>query len=162
MGTWTHTSFFAPHGRGAGVYVSGRREFDEGTKHALIELMNEQHEVTQLGGTMRLGAYPCELREGTLARKIYGEAHIHERHRHRYEVNPGFHEQLEKAGMVISGASPDGKLAEMVELPDHPYFVGCQFHPEFKSRPLEPHPLFSAFARAMVEMSQRRERASRS
>ena len=138
------------------------REFDEGTKHALIELMNEQHEVTQLGGTMRLGAYPCELREGTLARKIYGEAHIHERHRHRYEVNPGFHEQLEKAGMVISGASPDGKLAEMVELPDHPYFVGCQFHPEFKSRPLEPHPLFSAFARAMVEMSQRRERASRS
>jgi len=137
------------------------REFDESTKHALIELMNEQHEVTQLGGTMRLGNYPCELREGSLARRIYGQAHIDERHRHRYEVNPAYHQQLEQGGLVISGASPDGKLAEMIELPDHPYFVGCQFHPEFKSRPLDPHPLFAAFARAMVESHQRRDKAAR-
>ena len=144
-----------------GLRGANSREFDADTEHALVELMNEQHEVTRLGGTMRLGSYPCELAEGTLARKIYGAAHIDERHRHRYEVNPAYHDQLVEAGMTISGLSPDGKLAEMVELPEHPYFVACQFHPEFKSRPLDPHPLFAAFARAMVEGQRTRDTAAR-
>ena len=139
-----------------GLAGANSREFDEEPKHPLIELMNEQREVTLKGGTMRLGSYPCELREGSLAHRIYGEKHIDERHRHRYEVNPAYHEQLEAGGLVISGFSPDRVLAEMVELPDHPYFVACQFHPEFKSRPLEPHPLFAAFARAMVSASRER------
>lgn len=140
--------------------AANSREFAEDTPHALIELMNAQREVTQLGGTMRLGSYPCVLESDTIARKIYGSERIDERHRHRYEVNPAYHRQLIEGGMRISGLSPDGKLAEMVELPEHPYFVGCQFHPEFKSRPLDPHPLFASFAKAMVEGQVRRERAA--
>jgi CTP synthase len=101
---------------------------------------------------MRLGAYPCALAPGTRARSIYGGAGvISERHRHRYEVNPAYHELLTSHGIVLSGLSPDGKLVEVIELPGHPYFVACQFHPEFKSRPLDPHPLFAAFVRAAVE-----------
>ena len=112
--------------------------------------MDEQRNVTDKGGTMRLGAYPCVLMDGSVAQKVYGKAEISERHRHRYEVNSNWVEKLIDAGLVISGSSPDGKLVEMVELPadKHPYFVACQFHPEFKSRPLDPHPLFEAFLRA--------------
>lgn len=133
-----------------GLAGANSREFDEEPAHALIEFMDEQRQVTTKGGTMRLGSYPCELREGTVARRVYGgEAVIHERHRHRYEVNPAYHDALQDGGLVVSGWSPDRVLVEMIELPDHPYFVACQFHPEFKSRPLEPHPLFAGFARAL-------------
>ena len=106
--------------------------------------------TTQMGGTMRLGAYPCVLSDGSVAQQVYGETDISERHRHRYEVNSNWVDKLIDAGLVISGSSPDGKLVEMVELPTdkHPYFVACQFHPEFKSRPLDPHPLFVAFLQA--------------
>jgi CTP synthase len=127
------------------------REFRPESSHLVIELMDEQREVTSKGGTMRLGAWPCELRSGSRVAQIYGTASISERHRHRYEVNPDIFESLESKGLQVTGRSPDGRLAEMVELPEHPYFVACQFHPEFKSRPLEPHPLFTAFVRAAVE-----------
>jgi len=126
------------------------REFSETSDHKVIELMDAQRKVVDKGGTMRLGAWPCVLAEGTRARRIYGAAEISERHRHRYEVNPEFVDQLAGAGMVFSGMSPDGKLVEMLELKEHPYYVACQFHPEFKSKPLVPHPLFSAFVKAAV------------
>ena len=129
-------------------------EFDEGTKHPVIDLMEEQRGITQKGGTMRLGAYPCLLAKGSLAEKLYGASEISERHRHRYELamRSEGREALAAAGLVVSGTSPDGSLAEMVELPgkDHPYFVACQFHPEFKSRPTAPHPLFLGLVSAAV------------
>ena len=103
---------------------------------------------------MRLGQYPCVLVEGTKAAEAYGAVEISERHRHRYEVNNEYRGQLEQKGMTLSGLSPDKKLVEMIELPDHPYFVGCQFHPEFKSRPTAPHPLFARFVRAAAERQQ--------
>ena len=139
----------------AGLTDAHSREFSESAAHMLIELMDDQRQVVDKGGTMRLGAFPCTLKEGTLARRIYGAEQISERHRHRYEVNPAYVERVEATGLVFSGFSPDGKLAEMVELPGHPYFVGCQFHPEFKSRPLAPHPLFVSFMRAAVEAKRR-------
>jgi CTP synthase len=131
------------------------REFDDDPAHPLIELMDEQRHVVDKGGTMRLGTFPCVLEEGTVARRVYGATEIDERHRHRYEVNPAYHEQLRAGGLTISGMSPDGVLAEVVELADHPWFLGCQFHPEFKSRPLEPHPLFASFVKAAL--TQRRQ-----
>jgi CTP synthase len=100
---------------------------------------------------MRLGSFPCVLDEGSTAARVYRSERVEERHRHRYEVNPEYHERLSTGGMRLSGKSPDGRLVEMVELPDHPYFVACQFHPEFKSRPLAPHPLFKAFIRASLQ-----------
>jgi CTP synthase len=107
--------------------------------------------VEELGGTMRLGAYPCNLREGTLAHRIYGATQISERHRHRYEINQKYMENLVEHGLVVSGISPDGKFVEMVELEDHPWFLGCQFHPEYKSKPFDPHPLFVSYIRAAEE-----------
>lgn len=127
------------------------REFNEKAEHILIELMDEQQNVVDKGGTMRLGGWPCALREGSTVRKLYGVKEISERHRHRYEVNPSYFDSLEQAGLKVSGRSPDGKLAEMIELNSHPFFVACQFHPEFKSKPLQPHPLFSAFIKAALE-----------
>ena len=106
---------------------------------------------------MRLGAYPCALQEGTLAQKIYGCSEVQERHRHRYEVNNSYREKLAKAGLISSGLSPKGDLVEVIELRDHPWFVGCQFHPEFKSHPMEPHPLFREFVRAALEYKHRDE-----
>ncbi len=129
------------------------------TSNPVIHLMESQAGVTTKGGTMRLGRYPCRLAEGSTARRIYGQPEIFERHRHRYEVNPRYHKLLEEKGMRISGLSPKGDLVEMIELPSHPYFVGCQFHPEFKSRPLTPHPLFSAFLRAALERQVAREKS---
>ncbi len=126
------------------------REFDPEGSTLVIELMNAQRQVEAKGGTMRLGAFPCRLAEGSRARAIYGQAEISERHRHRYEVNPDWFSRLEAAGLRISGRSPDGRLAEMIELEGHPYFVACQFHPEFKSRPLQPHPLFVAFVQSAL------------
>ena len=142
----------------AGISDAHSREFSETAANMVIELMDDQRQVVDKGGTMRLGAFPCTLKDGTLARKIYGATEISERHRHRYEVNPAFVERVEATGLVFSGFSPDGKLAEMIELPGHPYFVGCQFHPEFKSRPLAPHPLFVSFMRAAVD-AKRRQRS---
>jgi CTP synthase len=132
-----------------GLHGANSREFDSDPSHAVVELMDEQRKVTAVGGTMRLGAYPCRLDKGSIVRKIYGSDAIDERHRHRYEVNPAYHDQL-KGELSITGWSPDGILAEMVEHKDHPWFVGCQFHPEFKSRPLDPHPLFASFIKATL------------
>ena len=107
-----------------------------------------------MGGTMRLGAYPCDIADGSQSAKIYGEPHITERHRHRYEVNIGYKDRLEEAGLKFSGMSPDGELPEIVELPGHPWFVGVQFHPELKSKPTDPHPLFKSFIGAALEQSR--------
>ena len=113
--------------------------------------MEEQKKIKKMGGTMRLWAYPCDLKDKSLARRVYGTKHIEERHRHRYEVNDAFVPQLEEAGLVFSGMSPDGVLVEMVELKDHPYFIATQAHPEFKSRPNRPHPLFDHLIQAALE-----------
>ena len=133
-----------------GLATSHSFEFDAKTRDPVISLLDSQHQVTEMGGTMRLGAYPCRLKEGSLARRIYAASEISERHRHRYEVNPRYTETLRKGGMVFSGISPDGELVEMLELPDHPFFLATQFHPELKSRPNKPHPLFAAFVEAAV------------
>ena len=129
-------------------------EFDPQCAHAVIDLLDEQEGVTEKGGTMRLGAYPCALVKGTLAAEAYGEPLVHERHRHRYEFNNAYREELEAAGLVVSGTSPDGELVEMVELRRdlHPWFVATQAHPEFKSRPTRPHPLFREFVRAAANL----------
>jgi CTP synthase len=116
--------------------------------------------VDELGGTMRLGAYPANLAENSLARRAYGEAVAIDRHRHRYEVNQEFLPQLEKAGMTVSGLSPDGRFVEIVEYPHHPWFLACQFHPEYKSRPLAPHPLFRDFVAAAYRHKQVRRSTS--
>jgi len=113
--------------------------------------MDTQEEVEDLGGTMRLGLYAARLAPGSISRRLYGEELIYERHRHRYEVNNRYRKDLEAAGMVLAGVSPDGLLVEIVELPEHPFFVASQFHPEFKSRPDQPHPLFSGFTAAALE-----------
>ena len=128
-------------------------EFEPECANPVIDLMPDQEDVTDMGGTMRLGAYPCRLEEGTLAREAYGEEIVYERHRHRYEVNNAYRDKLAGAGLVISGVSPDNRLVEMVELPRdvHPWYVASQAHPEFKSRPGRPHPLFREFVRAAIE-----------
>jgi len=131
-----------------GLKASHSSEFDQTTSDPVISLLDSQRQVTDMGGTMRLGAYPCRLEEGTLARKLYGSDEISERHRHRYEVNPGYRKTLGDCGMRFGGISPDGNLVEMIELPDHPFFLATQFHPELKSRPNRPHPLFGAFVAA--------------
>ena len=127
-------------------------EIKSDTSHPVIDLMPEQKGVTSKGGTMRLGAYPCVLKEGTLAYEAYGEKEVSERHRHRYEVNNMYREEFEQAGLIISGTSPDNLLVEMVELKDHPWFVATQAHPEFKSRPNRPHPLFFSFINAVIKI----------
>ena len=126
-------------------------ELNPNTPHPVIDLMAEQKKVENLGGTMRLGQYPCDLKEGTKIREIYRRELIHERHRHRYEVNNEYREELEKNGMVLAGQSPSRVLVETIELPQHRWFIGVQFHPEFKSRPNRPHPLFAAFIKASME-----------
>jgi CTP synthase len=140
-----------------GLSDAQSREFSSTAEHIVVELMDEQRQVTDKGGTMRLGAWPCRLRAGSLVSRIYGQEDISERHRHRYEINPNYFKAVEEAGMSIAGRSPKGLLAEMVELSSHPYFVACQFHPEFKSRPLHPHPLFAAFIKAALDHRSRRE-----
>lgn len=125
-------------------------ELDSETSHPVIALMPEQDGVVNLGGTLRLGAYPCKLKEGSLAESLYQSEEISERHRHRYEVNNEYRDSLEKAGMELSGLSPDGRIVEMVELKDHPYFIGTQGHPELKSRPNRAHPLFRGLVHAAV------------
>jgi len=129
-------------------------EFKDSTQYPVIDLMPEQKNIDEKGGTMRLGLFPCKLKPGSKAREIYGEDLIYERHRHRYEFNNEFREIFLKNGMVLSGLSPDERLVEIVELPDHPWFIGVQFHPEFKSRPNRPHPLFYSFIKAALENSK--------
>jgi len=143
------------------------QEFDKNTPYPVIYLMTEWYDdktgtvqrrdvTSDKGGTMRLGAYPCMIKEDTLARKAYGISDISERHRHRYEFNNAFIDRLEEKGLVISGTSPDGELVEIVEIKDHPWYLGCQFHPEFKSSPMDPHPLFREFIRASLAYSKAR------
>jgi CTP synthase len=133
-----------------GLKGANSTEFAQDTPHPLIDLMPDQVGVQDKGGTMRLGAYPCVLKSGSAAAQIYGTHEISERHRHRYEFNNAYRDQLARAGLIQSGTSPDGRLVEVVELDGHPYFIGCQFHPEFKSRPMQPHPLFAKFVAAGV------------
>ncbi len=142
----------------AGLSGANSTEFDPETPHPVIDFLPEQRGITDKGATMRLGAYPCLLVPGTQAAVAYGATEISERHRHRYEVNNGYTELLTSHGLTISGTSPDRNLVEMIELPDHPYFVGCQFHPEFKSRPQAPGPLFQSFIAASLRARLDRHR----
>jgi CTP synthase len=141
----------------AGMEGANSTEMDMETPYPVIDLLPEQKEVANLGGTMRLGADPIKLHAGSRARAIYGEAVVYERHRHRYEVNNLLRKKLEAAGLRISGTSPDERLVEVVELDDHPFFVASQFHPEFKSRPERPAPLFREFIAAALDQSTARE-----
>ena len=134
-----------------GLEGADSSEFDPATPHRVIYKLRELVGIDELGGTMRLGAWTCKLEPGTLAHKIYGTGEISERHRHRYEFNREYEAVLTGGGLRLSGATPDGTYVEMVEIPSHPHFIGCQFHPEFKSKPLEPHPLFASFIRASYE-----------
>lgn len=135
------------------TWICNSAEFDPHTSDPVINLLPEQQEVVDLGGTMRLGLYPCRVLPDTLAFKLYQEDVIYERHRHRYEFNTAYRDLLLKSGYVISGTSPDGRLVEIVELPKHPFFLACQFHPEFQSRPSSPHPLFKGFIQAAIALS---------
>ncbi len=137
-----------------GLEKTNSSEFESECANPVISLMSEQREVLDadaMGGTMRLGAYPCRLREGSRAARIYGTGEVNERHRHRYEVNNKYRDQFEEFGLRCSGVSPDGLLVELIELPNHPWFIGCQFHPELRSRPARPHPLFASFVGAALE-----------
>ena len=134
-----------------GLDMAGSSEFNQATPHPVIHLMEEQKGIDKMGGTMRLGAYPCRIKPGSRVYQCYGELEISERHRHRYEVNNSYRDQFEEAGVVFSGLSPDGNLVEIMELPTHPFFVAVQFHPELKSRPHRPHPLFKNFVAAAVD-----------
>jgi CTP synthase len=134
-------------------------EFEPECEHPVIALMRSQEGIQEMGGTMRLGAYPCRLRPGSRAAQTYNAAEVSERHRHRYEVSNAYRDQLAEYGMRCSGLSPDGSLVEMIELPDHPWFIGCQFHPELKSRPMRPHPLFAGFVGAALDYRRRHPRA---
>ena len=138
-----------------GIKDAASIELEPDTKNPVIALMPEQNGVVNIGGTLRLGAYPCVLKEGTRAAKLYGKLDISERHRHRYEVNNDYREKLIENGMILSGLSPDGRIVEMIELKDHPYFVATQAHPEFKSRPDDPHPLFYGLIEAALKREEK-------
>jgi len=141
-----------------GIDEATSREFKSDSKCAVIDIMESQKQVAQLGGSMRLGAYHCELKKDTLTRKMYGQKEISERHRHRFEFNNNFREKLEKSGLVISGVWPEGDLVEIIELKDHPWFIGVQFHPEFKSTPRNAHPLFKGFISAALKFRDQRNK----
>jgi CTP synthase len=144
----------------AGLDDSHSSEFAPECAHPVISLMESQQHVTDMGGTMRLGAYHCRLVPETRAAQAYRKTEVSERHRHRYEVSNRYRDLLEDHGMRLCGLSPDGSLVEIVELADHPWFVGCQFHPELQSRPDRPHPLFAAFIAAAVERHERAAQAA--
>jgi CTP synthase len=142
----------------AGLAGANSTEADPNTPHPVIDLLPEQREIEDKGATMRLGNWPCVLKPGTRAHKAYGTERIAERHRHRYEFNPEYRQVLEQeAGLVVSGTSPDGRLVEIVEVADHPWFVACQFHPEFASTPFRPSPLFVDFIAAARKRAVKRE-----
>ncbi len=144
-----------------GLAGANSLEFDERTPHPVVSLMESQVNVKDKGGTMRLGSYKCVLKPGSLAHKLYGKDEVMERHRHRYEVNNQYRAKLAEGGLVFSGQNPELNLVEMIELADHPHFIGCQVHPEFKSKPFDPHPLFSGFIRAAVEQRDGKAKATR-
>ena len=129
------------------------RESGRKIKDFVIDIMEDQKNLDSKGGNMRLGDYPCEIKKSTKVAEAYRKTKILERHRHRYEVNPKYHNILSKKGLILSGLSPDGKLAETIEIKEHPWFVACQFHPEFKSKPFQPHPLFLNFIKASSKKS---------
>ena len=133
-----------------GLEGANSTEFDKAAKEPVISLLEEQREIRNKGASMRLGTWPTKIAKGTLAEKIYGNGEVLERHRHRYEFNMKYRDRMNEKGFVISGTSPDGALAELIELRDHPYFIGCQYHPEFQSKPNKPHPLFKAFIQACL------------
>ncbi len=139
----------------AGLEGANSTEVDERSPHPVIDFLPEQRKLEDKGGSMRLGAYPCVLGKGTRTAEAYGTLEVSERHRHRYEFNPDYRDRLSEAGLVLAGASPNGHLVEVVEIADHPWFVACQFHPEFKSTPFAPHPLFTAFVGAALHHSDR-------
>jgi CTP synthase len=141
-----------------GIKDANSTEFDKNTKEPVISLLEEQRGVKNMGASMRLGTWPTKIAKGTLAERIYGSNEVMERHRHRYEFNMKYRDQMTEKGFVISGTSPDGTLAELIELRDHPYFVGCQYHPEFQSKPNKPHPLFKGFIQACLEYQSRATR----
>ncbi|MDZ4787253.1 MAG: CTP synthase [bacterium] len=141
----------------AGITEATSEEFDPQSKQQIIHIMQSQKSVQQKGGSMRLGSYPCNLKTGSLAQRIYEKSQISERHRHRFEVNNLYRDQLEKAGLICSGLSPDNTLVEIAELKDHPFFIGVQFHPEFKSTPRRPHPLFSHFIAAALNFRDNKQ-----
>ncbi|MGH9816530.1 MAG: CTP synthase [Candidatus Acidiferrales bacterium] len=145
----------------AGITEADSTEFNPSTPHRVIYKLRELLGVDEMGGTMRLGAWPCKLEPGSFAHRAYGQLEISERHRHRYEFNCDYEKALVSAGLKITGRTPDGVYVEIVEVADHPWFLGCQFHPEFKSKPLAPHPLFAAFAGAALDHQRKRETASR-
>ena len=149
LGMQTSVMEFARHI--CGLKGANSTEFDVKTKYPVIHLLNEQKDVQNKGGTMRLGLYDCKIKAGTLAAKLYGTTEIQERHRHRYEFNNEYRTQFEKAGLVVSGVNPQSNLVEIVELPTHPFFIACQFHPELKSRPQHPHPLFQGLVGAVAK-----------
>ncbi len=149
LGMQIATIEFARHV--CGLKGAHSSEFSKDTPHPVITLLKDQINVKDMGGTMRLGSQPCRLLEGTIARRAYGTELVQERHRHRYEFNNSYREQLQARGLVISGINPDLDLVEIVELKDHPFFVGVQFHPEFQSKPTRPHPLFREFVAAAVK-----------
>ena len=138
----------------AGMADANSGEFDPESTHKVIDFLPDQSDSVAKGGTLRLGAYPCQIVPGTKMFEAYGVNHIYERHRHRYEFNNDFRQALSDAGLTVSGTSPDGYIVETVELPDSPFYVGVQFHPEFKSRPNKPHPLFLSFVKASLELSE--------
>jgi CTP synthase len=138
-----------------GIKNANSTEFDKDTPNPVISLLEEQRGVRNKGASMRLGTWPTKIVPGTLAQKLYGDTEVTERHRHRYEFNMKYRDQMNERGFVISGTSPDGTLAELIELRDHPYFVGCQYHPEFQSKPNKPHPLFKGFIQACLEYQSR-------
>lgn len=137
-----------------GIQDANSEEFDEVCENPVIHIMNSQKDITKKGGTMRLGSYPCVLKEGSLARELYGRENINERHRHRFEYNNEYKQRLEEKGLICTGTSPDGTLVEIVEIPNHPYFIAGQFHPEFKSRPDKPAPLFVGLVKAIKDMKK--------
>ena len=142
----------------ANLAGANSREFDENALYKVIDFMPGQNDEINKGGTLRLGAYPCVIRAGSQMEQCYGTREIRERHRHRYEFSNEYRSGLEKAGLVISGESPDGNLVETVELKDHPFFIGVQYHPEFKSRPNKPHPLFKGFVTAALSSRKGEDR----
>ena len=142
----------------AGIHDAHSIEFDPETAHPVIALMPDQNGITDIGGTLRLGSYPCVLKKDSLAMQLYGREEIHERHRHRYEVNNEFRTVLSDSGLVFSGLSPDGRIVEMCELPEHPFFIATQAHPEFRSRPNNPHPLFRGFVGAALQHQASRKK----
>jgi len=133
-----------------GLAGANSTEFDEATPHPVVGLLDEQRKITDKGGTMRLGSYPCVLKPGTHAAQAYGDTTCHERHRHRYEFNNDYRARMSEHGLVVSGTSPDGGLVEVIELLDHPWFVAVQCHPEFRSKPTKPQQLFQAFVAAAL------------